>query len=290
MADGGSPLVYRRRLRAELRQARQATDPTLTQEQVADEMDWSLSKVIRIESASSGISANDLKALLQLYGVKDPEKVDSLLALARAARGPSWWSKYRDVAPPSLLQLIEYESAAQAIRQFENLLIPGILQTKDYARSVIQSYYGEGPGSEQRRALVELRTQREKLFDGDNAPSFHFILDEAVIRRPVGGASVMNRQLRRLLEVADRPNITVEVVPFSVGLHPGMSGPFKVIEFADALDKDIAFLESPRDDIISDIPEETLGYRNKFDTLSEVSLRPRDSLTYIAKIADEMRN
>lgn len=290
MADGGSPLVQRRRLRAELRKARQETDPQLTQEQVAHEMDWSLSKVIRIESASSGISANDLKALLQLYGVKDPGQIDSLLALARAARERSWWSKYRDVAPPSLLQLIEYESAAHAVRQFENLLIPGILQTEDYARAVIRSYYEEGPGSDQQRALVELRTQREKLFDGDNPPSFIFVLDEAVIRRPVGGSSVMHRQLRRLLEVAEKPNITVDVVPFSVGLHPGMKGSFKVIEFADPQDRDIVFLEGPRGDIISDEPAETSSYKEIFERLRKVSLGPRDSLTYIAKIADEARN
>ena len=112
-------------------------------------MDWSLSKIIRIEAASSGISANDLKALLQLYGVKDPEQVDALLALARAARERSWWSAYRDIAPQSLLQLIEYESAAHVIRQFETMFIPGILQTEDYARAVIQNYYGEGPGSDE---------------------------------------------------------------------------------------------------------------------------------------------
>ena len=147
MADGGSPLVQRRRLRAELKKARQTSG--LTQDQVADEMDWSLSKIIRIESGSSGISANDLKALLQLYGVTDPEQVDALLALARAALQRSWWSAYRDIAPQSLLQLIEYESAAHVIRQFETMFIPGILQIEDYARAVIQNYYGEGPGSDQ---------------------------------------------------------------------------------------------------------------------------------------------
>jgi transcriptional regulator with XRE-family HTH domain len=290
MADGGSPLVQRRRLRAELRKARQATDPPLTQEQVAREMDWSLSKIIRIESASSGISANDLKALLQLYGIKDPGQVDSLLALARAARERSWWSKYKDVAPPSLLQLIEYESEAHAIRQFETVFIPGILQTEDYARAVIQNYHDERPGSGKLRTLVELHVGREGLLGSDNAPSFHFILDEAVIRRLVGGESVMQSQLRRLLEVADKPNITVEVVPFSVGLHPGMKGPFKIIEFADPLDRDIAFLKSPRGDIISDDPEEILSYREVFERLGKASLGPRDSLTKIASIADDMRN
>jgi transcriptional regulator with XRE-family HTH domain len=285
MAEGGSPLVQRRRLRAELKKARQESG--LTQEQVASEMDWSLSKIIRIESASTGISANDLKALLQLYGVKDSEQVDSLLALARAARERSWWSAYRE-APQSLLQLIEYESAASVVRQFEPTFVPGILQTEDYARAVIQDYYNERPGSDKLHALVELRVRREDLFDTDNPPFFQFMLDEAVIRRLVGGSSVMRHQLRRLIEVAGRPNVTVEVIPFSAGLHPGMNGPFEIIEFADPSDSDIVFLESPRGDIVSDDPEETLKYREAFEGLAKVALGPRDSLARIAKIADEM--
>ena len=286
MAEGGSPLVQRRRLSAELKKARQVSG--LTQEQVASDMVWSLSKIIRIESALSGISVNDLRALLQLYGVKDPEQVDSLIALARASRGRSWWSAYRDVAPRSLLQLIEYESAAHGVKQFETLFIPGILQTEDYARAVIQNYYVEGPGPDQLHALVELRIRREDLFDAENRPSFHFILDEAVIRRLVGGSSVMRGQLRRLIEVAKKPNIIIEVVPFSAGLHPGMNGPFEIVEFADPLDRDSVYLESPRGDIFSDDPEETLRYKKAFDGLGEASLGSRDSLTRIAKIADEM--
>jgi transcriptional regulator with XRE-family HTH domain len=286
MANGDSPLVQRRRLRTELKRARQASG--LTQEQVAAEMDWSLSKVIRIESASSGISANDLRALLQLYGVADPEQVASLLALARAARRRSWWAAYSDIAPQSLLQLIEYESAAYVIRQFETMFIPGILQIEDYAREAIRNYYGEGLGSEKVRALVELRVLREDLFDSENPPSFHFMIDEAAVRRLVGGSSVMRRQLRRLIEIADKPNITVEVIPFSAGLHPGMKGPFEIIEFADPPVSDIVYLEGPRVDIISDDPEEILKYREAFERLVKASLGPRDSLTLIARIADEM--
>src|SRR5215475_11421072 len=283
MVDSGSPLVQRRRLRADLRRARQASG--LTQDQVAHEMDWSLSKIIRIEAASSGISANDLKALLSLYGITEPERVDPLLALAKAARERSWWSAYRDVAPSSLLQLIEYESAASAIRQFETLFIPGVLQSEDYARAVIQDYYDERPGSDRLHALVELRVRREDLLDGEHSPSFHFMLDEAAVRRLVGGASVMRRQLRRLIEVAEKPNITIEVISFSAGLHAGMKGPFEIIEFADPSDSDIVFLETPRGDIISDDSEETLSYREDFDSLGKASLGPRDSLTLLARIA-----
>lgn len=288
MANGDSPLVQRRRLRAELRKARQATEPQLTQEQVAHEMDWSLSKVIRIESGSSGISANDLKALLQLYGVRDPQQVDSLLALARAARARSWWSPYRDVAPSALLQLIEYESAASVVRQFEPTYIPGIVQTEDYAHAVLQNYYDEQLASDSIRALVELRIRRQDLFDSENSPSFQFMVDEAAVRRLVGGASVMRRQLRRLIEVADKPNVTVEFVPFSAGLHPGIKGPFEIIEFAEPADLDIVFLESPRGDIVSDAPEETLRCRAAFEELGRSSLASGDSVARLAAIADEM--
>jgi transcriptional regulator with XRE-family HTH domain len=286
MTEVGSPLVQRRRLRVELKKARQTSG--LTQDQVAGEMDWSLSKIIRIESASSGISANDLKALLQLYGVKDPGQVDSLVALARAARERSWWSAYRDVAPQPLLQLTEYESAAQVIRQFESMFVPGILQTEDYARAVIDNYYEEGLSSNQLRALVELRTRRQDVIDAEYPPTFHFILDEAAIRRLVGGPSIMRRQLRRLIEVADKPNISLEVIPFSAGLHPGMKGPFEIIEFADPSDSEIVYLESPRGDIFSDVPEETSKYREDFARLGKASLGPQGSLARIAKVADEM--
>src|ERR1700733_3264702 len=236
MADG-NPLMQRRRLRAELKKARQAKE--LTQEQVARETDWSLSKIIRIEAGSSGVSANDLKALLRLYEITEVEQVDTLLALAKAARERSWWSGYRDVAPPLLLQLIEYESAASAIKQFESVFVPGILQTEDYARAVIQDYYDERPGSDRLRALVELRVRREELLDSENPPAFHFMLDEAVARRLVGGSTVMKRQLRRLIELAERPHIAIEVFPFSAGLHFGMKGPFEIIEFAGPSDSDI---------------------------------------------------
>jgi transcriptional regulator with XRE-family HTH domain len=286
MAEGGGPLLPRRHLRAELKKARLASG--LTQKQVATEMDWSLSKIIRIESASSGISANDLKALLQLYRVTDTEQIDALLALARAGRERSPSSAYRDVAPPPLLQLIEYESAASVIRQFENMFIPGILQTEDYARAVIQDYYDEQPGSDKLRALVELRARRKDPFESDNPPSFHFMLDEAAVRRLVDGSSVMRRQLRQLIELAERPYITIEVVPFSAGLHPGMKGPFEIIEFVDPADSDIVYLESPRGDIFTEDPEETLMCREAFEKLGKSSLGSRDSLALIARIADEM--
>lgn len=284
MAGSDSPLIHRRRLRAELRRARHAAE--VTQEQVAGEMDWSLSKIIRIEAGFSGISANDLEALLRLYGVTDSEQVAALLALARASRERPWWSAYRDVAPSSLLQLIEYESMASAIRQCETMFVPGILQTEEYARAVIQDYYGERPGSDRLHALVELRVRRADLFDGDNLPLFHFMIDEAVVRRSVGSPSVMRHQLRKLIDIFGSPNINVGIIPYSAGLHPGMKGPFKIIEFADPSDGDVVFLESSRGDIISSNPEDVFRYREAFYSVVRASLDPRDSLRLLRGISD----
>jgi transcriptional regulator with XRE-family HTH domain len=287
MAVEDPPVLPRRRLRAELKRARQHSG--LTQGEVASQLYWSESKVIRIESGASGVSVTDLKALLDLYGVTDPGQVNLLVKLAQAAKKRSPWGAYRDVAPQSLLQLIEYESVASAIRQFETIFIPGILQTEDYARAVIENYYhDERPESGRLRALVELRLRREALFDSENAPSFHFMLDEAVVRRLVGGAPVMRRQLRRLIEVADKSNVAVEIIPFSAGLNPGMRSPFEIIQFFDPSESDIVFMESRRGDIISDVTEETLSYREAFEELKKASLGPRDSLTRLARIADEM--
>jgi transcriptional regulator with XRE-family HTH domain len=290
MADDASSFVQRRRLRTELKRARQ--EKGLTQEQTAKAMDWSLSKMIRVETATTGISTNDLKVLLPLYDITDTERTEHFISLARAVRERPWWSAYRDVAPLGLLELIEFESVALTIRQSETEFIPGILQTEEYARLIIQDYQDEKPDSARVTALVELRTRREELLDRENPPRFFFMLDEAVIRRLVGGSPVMRRQLRRLTEVAEKPNIEIDVVPFSAGLHPGMKGPFEIIEFADAADKDVVFLESPRAkgaDTISDKPEDTLKYHEDFERIGKTSLGPRDSVSYISEIAEGLK-
>ena len=197
MGDSASPLMLRRRLRTELRTARLKKD--LTQEQVARAMEWSLSKMNRIEKAKTGISANDLKALLRLYGITDKERIEELLALARAARQSPWWSRYSDIAPPTLLELIEYEYAASAVSQFETIFVPGILQTDEYASAVLQGFYGEKSPAEQVAALVELRTRRRDLLTSENAPKFSFVLDESVIHRLVGSPAIMSQQFMHLV-------------------------------------------------------------------------------------------
>jgi len=286
MEDSASPLMLRRRLRTELRTAR--LNKQLTQEQVAQAMEWSLSKMNRIEKAKTGISTNDLKALLPLYGITEEERTEELLALARAARQPPWWRQYSDIAPTTLLELIDYESAASAISQFEPMFVPGILQTEEYARAVLRTFYGEDSPAERVPALVELRTKRRDLLVSDDAPKFSFLLDESVIRRLAGSPAVTSRQLRHLAELADLRNVTIQVIPFAAGFHPGMRGPFKVIEFEDTPDENVVFLEGPRGDFISDDPEETKSYLETFRRITQMALGPSDSVDLLRKAAGEM--
>jgi len=269
--DGPSPAVQRRRLRAELRRIRQEANET--QEQVADAMDWSLSKLIRIENGSVGISTNDLKVLLGHYGIVDDDRVEEFIALAKAARERSWWSVYRDVAPQRLLQFIEYQAAAMITRNFEPLLVPGLLQTEEYARVAIKEFGGQPP-KDRLDALVALRMKRQDLLKSMGPPPwFFFILDEGVLRHLVGGKDVMDDQIRHLIELADRPDVTIEVVPFSAGVHRGMHAPFVILEFPEAADDDVLYLESPWGDLIHrDDPEEILVYREIFEELRRMSL------------------
>ncbi len=286
MSDSASPLMLRRRLRTELRTARLSKE--LTQEQVAKAMEWSLSKMNRIEKAKTGISINDLKALLLLYGITDQERTEELLALARAARQPPWWQRYSEDAPTTLLELIDYESAASAISQFESMFVPGSLQTEDYARAVLRTLYGADSPAERVPALVELRTRRRDLLESDDVPRFSFLIDEAVIRRVAGSRAITSQQLMHLVDLADLPNVTIQVVPFAAGPHPGMRGPFEVVEFDDTPDESVVFLEGPSGDFISDDTEETKSYLETFRRITQMALKPSDSVGLLREAAGEM--
>jgi transcriptional regulator with XRE-family HTH domain len=287
VGDGPSPVVQLRRLRAELRKARE--EACLTQEQVAGAMEWSPSKVIRIEAGISRISANDLKVLLPHLGIVDKKRTEELLELARRARARSWWSsEYRGIASKDFLQFVEYEEAAAVTSNFEPLLVPGLLQTEEYARAVIRQF-GQRPTTERVNALVELRMTRQELLQRPDSPQLNFILDEAVVRRLVGGKTVMGRQVRHIMQIASMPKVMIEVVPFSAGVHPGMHGPFVVIEFPDPEDADVLYLENPRGDVVKfEVPEDVQAWQEAFLQLRAMSLGPEGSVTYLGKVADEM--
>jgi transcriptional regulator with XRE-family HTH domain len=277
MGDGPRQVVKRRRLRTELRSARVAAD--LTQDQVAEAMEWSPSKIIRIEAGSVGVSANDMKALLRLYHIADPERVDELLALARVARERS--TTYKG-ASPKLLQFIDYEAAASAIHMFQTVVVPGLLQTEEYARTVISMVRPR----EQVEALVKLRMKRQEILARTDPVEFDVIIDEAVIHRQVGGEAVMRRQIHHLVEMANKKNVTLQVVRFNSGAHPGMQGPFVIFEFPDAEDDEVLYLETSHGElIIRDEPDELATHEERLAALRKLSAKPKDSVAFLERVA-----
>jgi transcriptional regulator with XRE-family HTH domain len=285
MAYGLSPAVQRRRLRTELRRGRENAE--LTQEQAAKALDWSLSKLIRIEAGRVGLSTTDLRALLDLYKVTDSEKIANLVSLAKGARERSWWSAYRDKLPQRYLQYIQYEESASNIRSFEPLLVPGLLQTKDYASAIIKS-----PGIFSATAVgarIEARMIRQRILDQGDPPSMSFIMDEAVISRLVGEKTVAPDQLSRLIDLAGRPNITLQILPFSAGLYKGTMDTFVLLQFPDPEDSDVLFIESRADMIFTrDDAGEIELYQARFSSLESISLGPNDSLDYLRDVARKL--
>ncbi|SNS34284.1 helix-turn-helix domain-containing protein [Actinomadura mexicana] len=280
-----SPTVHQRRLRVELRRAREAAG--LTQEQAAKALEWSLSKIIRIEGGMVRVAVSDVRVMLQQYGVPS-ERYDEFLGLARAARETAWWSAYRRVLSPQMAELIGFESAAGVCREFDPVLVPGLLQTSAYAKEILTNLRGEVT-AEQINELVEVRLRRQEIFEGDDPPRFYFVIDEAAIRRLVGGAAVMRAQLSHLLEMTKRPNVTIEIVPLDRGAHPGLSGPFKLLEFVEAEDDDVLYLEGAQGELIGrDYREDIVRYREKFEVLRRISLGPEGSAVLLNTVAESL--
>jgi transcriptional regulator with XRE-family HTH domain len=241
------PVINRRRLRNELRRAREAADKS--QQAVALAMDWSASKLIRIESGAVSVSTNDLRALLSFYGVPQ-SRVLELVDVARVARQPPRWGIYRNVATPEFIAYLGYESSATVIRNFEPLFVPGLLQTEEYARETILKMAErerrlEVPDEARIDALVDLRVERQEILTCEPRPNFHFIMDEAAVRRHVGGRRVMCRQLCHILELTAADNITIRVVPFKAGAYQRLWAAFVLLEFAEAEDEDVLVIEDP---------------------------------------------
>ncbi|WP_051799688.1 helix-turn-helix domain-containing protein [Catenuloplanes japonicus] len=230
------PAVARRRVRLALRHARQRQG--LTQSQVAEALEWSLSKVQRIESGDVSVSTTDLRAALALLDVRDPRRVDQLVEDAKASRRQRWWTRpeYRDHLTPAMLQLLQFESEATAIRVFQATLVPGILQTADYA-GWIQRFWSRAVPEEDMKVRVELRARRrEGLFGAPDPPRYLLVLDESVLHRDIGGPSIFADQLEFLLDLIRRQAISVRIVPFPEGAIPAMLGSFTILELGDEED------------------------------------------------------
>jgi len=286
------PTVHRRRLRSELRKAREAAG--MTQRDVAAAMDWSQSKLIRIETGAVSISTNDLRALLRHYGLEHA-RIENLVEVARASRDQPRWSVYKNVAEPEYIAFLGYESSASIIRNFEPLLIPGLLQTEEYASEVLGAMHDFEPHKVD--PLVDLRMQRQELLVREpSPPSMHFIMDEAVIRRMIGGHALMRRQLRRLKELADHPNIIIRIVSFERGIYPRFRVPYVLFEFPEPEDEDVLYVENPLGEFIirENSPEEKdrvtpVNYLGFFWAVEQIARR-EDAPVAIQDALDKLTN
>ncbi|MGW5055598.1 helix-turn-helix domain-containing protein [Actinokineospora sp. NPDC004072] len=216
------PKVQRRRLGDTLRVERERVG--LTQAEAARAVDWSLSKLLRIENAAVGISTSDTRALLAVYGTAD-DVSEQLLVMARESRRPSWYAKYRKVLSPEYQTLLSYEDSATAIRHVHPYLVPGLLQTPGYARALL----GAAHEGEKLDALIAARIDRQAILHEDPGPELSFLIDEGALHRMVGGPQVMREQLRHLRHLADKRNIDIRVIPYDAGVHLGLWGPFVVM-------------------------------------------------------------
>jgi transcriptional regulator with XRE-family HTH domain len=285
MTGEHSPTVRRRRLASELRSLREAA--RLTCEEVAEHLECSASKISRVETGRVSVSPRDVRDMLSLYGV-DPQRLDSLVQLARESRQKGWWHAYSDTIQPRFATYVGLEDAASEIRTYEVNLVPGLLQTEDYARSVISAgNLTSSPEAAER--WVALRMARQPmLLSGHNPPQLWAVLDEAVLHRTVGGPGLMRLQLEHLVDVASRPNVAVQVIPYSAGAHPGMGKPFVILSFPERADPDVIYLEDLTSTLYLEDVDEVDRYNVLFNHLRATALSFEESAALMTSVAKEL--
>ncbi|GAA1786546.1 helix-turn-helix transcriptional regulator [Actinomadura chokoriensis] len=279
MVQPHSPTVRGRRLARELRELREQAG--LRPEDVARRLGWSRQKVMRIERALTKASGHDLNAVMDLYGITSPRR-DALLQLAKDAWKRGWWTAYRDIFAGTYLSL---EDEASQIRDWQPQVVPGPLQTPDYAREVVMAFTDDASDIERR---VAARMTRRSILSRPNTPEIQVVLDESILYRRVGGAETMRAQFNSLLADADRPRLTLQVLPFDRGRHPGLNGAFVILTFEAGLDPDIAYLETPGGDIYLESADDVARRRVTFDKLSQLAMSPDESRARIQRAAREI--
>jgi transcriptional regulator with XRE-family HTH domain len=277
------PTVQRRRLRVELRRARDMA--RLKQADVASAMDWSPSKLIRIEKGDVSISTNDLKALLSYYGVEDERRVNELVEVAKSARGASFFDQYADLILPGFKEYLAYEASASVIRQYDPVYIPGLLQTEEYARALFEEVGRFDPTRADKTWAI--RQHRQELHDRENPPEMRFVVDEAALRRQIGGRRVMRHQLERLKESAAKPQISLQVMPFVRGGHPGLDGSFVLLEFPDPNLDDLVHLEGINQATVRDEVDVIARYLDLSLRLERLALSHEESIVFLDKLITE---
>jgi transcriptional regulator with XRE-family HTH domain len=274
--------VLRMLLGSQLRRLREAAG--ITPEQAGYAIRASRSKISRLENGRVRLKSRDTADLLTLYGVTDADLRSKFLALVSQANAPDWWRKYSDILPDWFETYVGLEAAASTIRSFEVQFVHGLFQTEDYARALTRLRRKTAPEAEIERR-VALRLKRQDLLSRPNPPRIWSVMDEAVLRRPVGGPAVMRAQFRHLIEVAELPHVTLQLVPFSNGAHAGESGSFTVLRFEEQDLPDVVYLEQLTGAVYLDQRSDVEHYLEVVDELSSEALTPDWTTRFIEQVA-----
>ena len=275
--------VLRMLLGSQLRRLREAAG--ITPEGAGYEIRASRSKISRLENGRVKLKSRDMTDLLTLYGVTDESVRSSFLALVKQSNAPDWWMEYSDILPDWFEPYLGLESAAATIRSFEVQYVHGLFQTEDYARAVTRLRKAAPDDEVVRR--VALRLKRQELLGRPNPPNIWSVMDEAVLRRAVGGPAVMRAQFQHLIEVANLPHVTLQVVPFSRGVHAGESGSFTVLRFEERGLPDVVYIEQLTGATYLDQRSDVEHYLAVVDELSSVALTPAGTTHFIEQVARE---
>ena len=276
----GGPTVLRILVGAQLRRMREASG--ITRQAAADAIRGSEAKMSRLEAGRVGFRRRDVADLLTAYGVVEGSTRDVVLSLAEQANEPGWWHRFNDAMPDWFSTYVGLEQAATIIRTYEAQYVPGLLQTEGYAHAVIE--LGQAVRADEVRQRVELRIHRQQLLYMQQPPDYWAVIDEAVLRRNLGGRQVMRDQLDHILEASKRPNITVQVVPFDRSDAAAVGGPFTLLRFAEPDLPDVVYLEQLNSALYLNRSVDVEIYLKIIDRLSAGALTPRRSTELIASV------
>jgi len=276
----GSPTLRRRQLGQELRRLREAAGTTI--DQVAERLNCSASKISRIETGQSGVSSREVRDILAAYEVEG-ELAEWLVEMAREAKQRGWWQLYGTVLTSAYVGL---EAAAAELRSFEPLVIPGLLQTEEYARAMVLAGWPD-MSTEEVEQRIRVRMKRQSLLFQDDPLQLSIILDEAALRRPVGGIDAMRRQLDKLVNAAGLPHVTLQVLPLSAGAHGGMDGAFTILLFEEQANQNLVFAANGAGGLFLEKDDEIERYASIFAGLQRGALSPTRSIEMIATMAKE---
>ncbi|WP_431047135.1 helix-turn-helix domain-containing protein [Streptomyces sp. P1-3] len=285
MSPANGPTVRKRQLGAELRRLREKAGKRI--EDVAEHLECSMSKVSRVETGQAPIKARDVRDLLAWYGVDDTAQVEAVMQIHKDAQQQGWWAQFDDVLPSGMSTYAGLESDAVTLRSFEPFVIPGLLQTEPYIRALMAS--GNPMDQTDIEQLVKFRLRRQQMLEKASGPlELWAVVEETVLRRPVGGKEVMREQLDHLVAMADLPNVTIQVMPLAKGAHAAMVGAFTLLEFGP-MTPTVIYVESAAGNIYLEKERDVRRFTQSFDLLRAAAPDPQETTALLKGIAREMQ-